>query len=146
MITAFALGKVAVDDLHAQPVKLVDPHDESTLLVHSAPRQTELDRARWRTRQERHAVVALLTVVVDVRVTERLQRLEWKLIVRYLGFLQRDDVWTVLFGDGFELVEAGANAVGVERNKAHSGPLLKRLLCLKRVRKVTFSNYLKKTI
>jgi hypothetical protein len=44
-----------------------------------------------------------------------------KLLVPNLGFLQADDVGTVLVDHRLQLMQAGANAVDVERNDSHRG-------------------------
>ena len=120
MIAAFALGEVAVQNCQAGPVATaIAGRLKTTLLVVAGPGEAQLHVLRRASRQQRNAVVAFLPIVVDELVAELLNCLHGELLVTDFGFLQRDDLRRVTLGDGLELVQPGANAVGVEGDDAH---------------------------
>src|SRR5215204_7755347 len=63
--------------------------------------------------EDRHAVVALLAAVGDVRIAERAQLLERKAVVRALRLLQAKNVRPFLLQEPADLLDAQTDGVDV---------------------------------
>ena len=115
-----AVGHVQVHD----PQRLAARGEHATLRILEAW-DLEYGLAERHSRQDRHAVIGLLTVD-QCPVAGRLDLLARKGVIRDLGFLQRDDVRGVRSEPGDQLVESHAQRIDVPGGDLHGATITPR--------------------
>ncbi|MNZ53116.1 hypothetical protein D3C78_709840 [compost metagenome] len=119
MIAALALGEITVHHGHRIALGIGEGAvDEAALGVLAVAGEALDQRQRLLAREQGHAIVAFLPVIVDV-VAELADFRFRELVVGNLGFLQADHVRLVLFDQRLELVGTRPQAIDIERNDLH---------------------------
>ena len=114
-----ALGEIAVHD-HQRLTLAVgeDAIDESLLGLFAIAGKALVQLQGRQARQQGHAVMTLLAMVVHV-ITQGLDLGPGKLVIRDLGFLQSDHIRLIAFDDGRKLMRSCAQAIDIEANYLH---------------------------
>ena len=108
VVAAFALWEIAVHDRDRMAIFIGESApDEAALGVFVIAGKTFVHAQRFLAREQGHAVMAFLTVVVDV-IAQGLHFGEGELLVMDFGFLQANHIGLMLFNQRRQLMRAGA--------------------------------------
>jgi hypothetical protein len=125
VVPALALGEISIE--HDQRLAIGTGQggaDHPALCVLAVIRKALAYPQGFITGQQRNAVMAFLAMIMHV-IAQLLHRLEGKLLIIHLGFLQPDHGGRMLIDQLLQLMRSGAQAIDVERNYFHVNPIEK---------------------
>ena len=128
MLAVFALREITVEHRQWLAVGVTQPADDHAALgVLAVGGKTVLHLLQRFPGQQRHPVMAFLAVIIGViaQVADRLFR---KLAVLNLGFLQAHQGGFVFAQQLFQLMQACANTIDIERDQRHDTSCLPRIV------------------